>query len=78
MRILRKADIAVVVHINDRNRVTVVVPADLSSDETLSMARLVLSPDEMTELEEVIETGPRTAVEAADLPWGRQLPPWDL
>ena len=64
MRIIRRANISVVVHIRDHNNVTVVVPADLGPDEALSMARLVLTPDEHHELTEAIESPRRTAPEA--------------
>jgi len=55
MRILRLADISVVVHIRDRDKVTVLVPADLGPDQALSMARVVLTPEEHHALEEAFE-----------------------
>jgi len=61
MRILHRADISVVVHITDHDKVTVVVPSDLAPDEALSMARLVLTPEEHSELEAVIETPPQSS-----------------
>lgn len=64
MRILRLANVSVVVHIRDHNNVTVVVPADLDTDEALSMARLILTPQEHLELREAIDRLPRTAPEA--------------
>lgn len=64
MRILRLANVSVVVHIRDHNNVTVVVPADLGTDEALSMARLILTPQEHLELREAIDRLPRTAPEA--------------
>jgi hypothetical protein len=68
MRILRLANISVVVHIKDHNRVTVVVPADLGPQEALAMARLVLTPQEHHELREAIESLPSAAPEACDPP----------
>jgi len=75
MRILRLAHISVVVHIKDHNGVTVVVPADLGSDEALSMARLVLTPKEHHELREAIATLPRTAPGACGPPSDPAGPP---
>lgn len=59
MRIIRLANVSVVVHIKDHNRVTVVLPTDLGKDEALSMARLVLTPEEHHALEQAIEPPPR-------------------
>lgn len=68
MRILRLAKVSVVVHIRDHNEVTVVVPLDIGPDQALSMARLVLTPEEHDALQEAFhepsESLPRTAPEA--------------
>jgi hypothetical protein len=50
MRILRLADVPVVVRIRRRGEVTVVVPADTTICDVLAAARLVLSCDELAEL----------------------------
>jgi hypothetical protein len=51
MRIMRLANIPVVVRIRSRDDVTVVVPSNISAHDVLAVASLVLSGDEFAELE---------------------------
>jgi hypothetical protein len=50
MRVIRLADVLVVVHIRRHDEVLVAVPTRLSESDILAMASLVLSGDEFAEL----------------------------
>lgn len=50
MRITRLADIPVVMHIRDHGDTIVAVPEQLSDHDILTLARLVLTSDELEEL----------------------------
>jgi hypothetical protein len=50
MRVVRLADAPVVVHIRHDDDVLVGVPAQLSEDDILAMASVVLTEDEFAEL----------------------------
>ena len=50
MRIIRLADIPVVVHIRHHDEVCVAVPARVPETDVLAMASLILSDDEFAEL----------------------------
>jgi hypothetical protein len=54
MRIIRLADIPVIVRIRRHDEVTVVVPTDIPASNVLDAARLVLSCEEFAELEATI------------------------
>jgi hypothetical protein len=51
MRIVRLAEIPVIVRIRRRDEVTLVVPSDTPADDVLAVACLVLTGDEFAELE---------------------------
>jgi hypothetical protein len=50
MRIIRLADVPVILRIRRRDEVTVVVPAGTPTDDVLAAAGLVLSGEEFAEL----------------------------
>jgi hypothetical protein len=61
MRIVRLADIPVIVRIRRRDEVTVVVPSNTPVDDVLAAACLVLSGDEFAELEATMADACQTA-----------------
>ncbi|SCL35904.1 hypothetical protein GA0070624_5396 [Micromonospora rhizosphaerae] len=57
MRVIRLADLPVMVHIRRRDEVLVAVPVRLPEDDILAIASVVLSGDEFAELAGSLDRG---------------------
>ncbi|WP_018353031.1 hypothetical protein [Longispora albida] len=70
MRVVRCSTLPVLVRIADRDDILLAVPAGLSAEDVLSMAFLVLSTEEYTELRGKL--GPAVSTVAGGLPVPRR------